>query len=146
MMTRMQTVTLVALRIAVGWFLLYQGIIAIITPSWSILPMIKNAHTFSPFYASIGNSSTAALAGYVITGLFILVGALLILGLFVRIAALLGIGLMLFFYFPLLAFPKIGNSGYVVNEHLIIALTLLLLYFMRAGEYFSLGKIIGSRN
>jgi thiosulfate dehydrogenase [quinone] large subunit len=139
-MTRSQKLLVILLRMAVGWYLLYQGIVAF-NPNWSLAPYIANPHTFPNFYASIAQHGTLTYIEFLIKGMFILAGALLIGGIFVRIGALIGMALMLFFYFPLLAFPYVGPGYYLIDEHLLIAILLAYLFAIRAGEFFGIGTM-----
>jgi thiosulfate dehydrogenase [quinone] large subunit len=135
---------LILLRVAVGWFFLYQGITAILDPQWSVLPFISHAHTFPDFYTSVSDPVTASYMSYLIKGLYVLIGALIVSGLFVRIGALLGALIMLFFYFPLLQFPYVTYAGsvyYIVDYHLVMVILLLYLFAARAGEVFGLGTL-----
>ncbi len=140
-MSRSAKLFIILIRIAVGWYFLYQGIIAILNSSWSILPYIKDAHTFTGFYSYLAHSTLLPYLSYSIKGLFIIIGALLILGIFVRIASLLGALLMLFFYFPLLHFPYVSGTFYIIDEHAVMILLLLYLGAIRAGEFFGLGSM-----
>jgi thiosulfate dehydrogenase [quinone] large subunit len=140
-MSRIQKGVIIILRIIVGWFFLYAGISAIIDPSWSIEPFIQGAHTFSHFYQSISTPTILPYFTYLIKGIFVLSGGLLILGIFVRIGALFGMALMLFFYFPLLAFPYVTGGYYLVDYHIIAVIALLFLFTIRAGEFFGLGTM-----
>ncbi|MDQ3014713.1 MAG: DoxX family membrane protein [bacterium] len=137
--TKVSKICLALLRIAVGWFLLYQGITAVLDPEWSIKPMIHNADTLAEFYDPIEDSDYLPYVSYVFKGLYILVGGLILLGLYVRPAALVGIVMMLFLYFPLLTFPYVNRDYFIVDQHLLLAITLLYLYAERAGEVFGLG-------
>ena len=140
-MTRSQKLLVIFLRMAVGWFLLYQGITAILNPDWSLLPFIQPAYTFPEFYASISAQDILPYITYLVKGLFVISGALLIAGLFVRIGAFLGIILMLFFYFPGLSFPYVGSGYYIIDNNLLLAILLAYLFVIRAGEFFGLGTM-----
>jgi thiosulfate dehydrogenase [quinone] large subunit len=143
-MTKPTKLFLIALRIAVGWFFLYQGITAILDAGWSVLPYIDHAATFPGFYTSLTNVHTIAYMSYLVKGLYVIVGVLLLVGLFVRLGAFLGVVLMLFFYFPLLQFPYVTYAGvtyYIIDYHIIVAMTLLYLFAARAGEVFGVGTL-----
>lgn len=139
--TKLSKIFLALLRVAVGWFLFYQGITAFLDPEWSIEPMIHSADTFAEFYDPLEDSDYLPYVSYVFKGLYILVGGLILLGLYVRPAALVGVLMMLFLYFPLLKFPYVDKNYYIVDQHLLLAITLLYLYAERAGEVFGLGTM-----
>lgn len=138
-MSKSQKIFVILLRMAMGWFLLYQGISAILNSAWTIEPLITSAKTFPEFYASVLDPGVLPYVTYMIKGLYILSGALLLLGIFVRIGALVGMMVMLFFYFPRLAFPYVGEQFYIVDTHLLITVVLAYLFAIRAGEFFGLG-------
>jgi uncharacterized membrane protein YphA (DoxX/SURF4 family) len=138
-MHRLVKLSIFALRIAVGWYFLYMGIVSFLDPAWSILPDIKNAHTFSQFY--LGVAQFAPYVSYLFKGLFVLIGVLLIIGMFVRVASFLGIVTVLFFYFPLLHFPYVGTSYYIVDDHIVIAIALVFLFASNAGKFLGVGSV-----
>ena len=129
------------LRLALGWIFFYQGIVAFTNPAWSLLPAIDHAQTFAHFYSSISHQPLLGSVSYVVKLLFVSVGALLILGLWPRLVAFFGIALMLFFYFPLLHFPHVGSSGYIVDEHIIYCIILAYLFVARTKEWSGLKNI-----
>ena len=131
------------LRIALGWIFFYQGIVAVMTKGWSLLSVIdlKGALTFHAFYVSLSNAPALTYASTTLEVLFIGIGALLILGVGARIGSLLGIIVMLFLYFPLLHFPRVGTSYFIVDEHIVYALILAYLFTAKSGDYFVLGSL-----
>jgi thiosulfate dehydrogenase (quinone) large subunit len=141
-MSKLSTFFIVLLRVSLGWYFLYWGIVAFTTTHWSIAPLIQNAHTFPDFYAAF---STPEMLGMLNTGfkvLLVVVGACLILGLFVRIVALIGAAIMIFLYFPMLNFPQVGTHQLIVNDYFIYAVALLYLYAARAGDYMSVRSLM----
>lgn len=129
------------LRISLGWVFLYQGIVAFRTAGFTVLPFIKNAGTFSYFYNWVGQASNIGTISLVVKILFILVGALLVLNAWAKIVSLVGIALMLFFYFPLLHFPYVGETYYIINEHIIFALILAYFFVTKPNDGLSLGNM-----
>ncbi|MBI2506838.1 MAG: hypothetical protein HYW00_01740 [Candidatus Colwellbacteria bacterium] len=69
-----------------------------------------------------------------------LIGAALILGIFVRLASLAGVVVMLLYYFPIVQFPRVEH-GFIVDEHIIYALALLVLSTSRAGKIWGLERL-----
>lgn len=145
-MSRLATLSLVLLRITIGWYFLYLGIAAFTTDAWSIKPMIENAATFSEFYTEMAGPSFVVALSYVAKILYVLIGISLITGLFARGMALIGFILTLFFYFPLLQFPLVEGKFYLVNNQFIIVVVLLYLFAARAGDHMSIGKLFGSHS
>lgn len=144
-MTKTTKLALIILRIATGWYFLYQGIVAITNSAWSVTTFLpKTASMFPEFYAYIETPGVLPYVSYLVKGTLLLIGFLIALGVFVRVAALLGMVLMLFLYLPTLNFPYVINAGvtyYIVDPHFIILLILVYLFFARAGEYFGLGTL-----
>lgn len=129
------------LRMALGWWFLYQGVSAMTQPNWTIEPFIKDAQTFPSFYAFIGAPPNLEYISYITKGLFLIIGVLLVLGIGSRIASFLGFLFMALFYFPHLNFPYVDSTYYIVDQHFIFGLILLYLFLARSGEYFGLGTM-----
>lgn len=140
-MSRLAKISIIILRVIIGWYFLYQGISAILNPNWLLTPYIKDSVIFTSFYNFLLQPSFLLSASYVIKGLFVLIGALLILGIFVRLASLLGILVTFLFYLPLVRFPYVDHVYYIVDSHIIIIAALFFLFAARAGEYFGLGSM-----
>lgn len=150
---RFQFTALFIVRIIVGVYFLDFGFSALWTPGWSLASFITGARTFSSFYHALAVSTMLPTLGLIIALVCLVIGALLILGLFVRLASFVGIILMLFFYFPVLAFPYVcatGTSGvlcggsplYLVDTYLLVVAALVILWTFKAGKFLSLSKII----
>lgn len=146
---RFQVVSLFILRLVSGVYFLNFGLSAIWTPGWSLMSFISGAQTFTAFYHGLAVSSFLPLVALVVKFGCLIIGLLLIAGILVRITSLVGITLMLFLYFPVLAFPYVcggaagvlcgSSSPYLVNNYLLIAAALLVLFTFNAGKRFSLG-------
>ena len=67
-----------------------------------------------------------------------LLGLSLIFGVFVQLSSILGAVLMLLYYLPILDFPYPNPYSYLVDEHIIYALVLLLFASLRAGRVWGL--------
>jgi thiosulfate dehydrogenase [quinone] large subunit len=63
-----------------------------------------------------------------------LLGASLLLGFWVRLSSALGALLMILYYLPL-NFPQPDAHSYIVDQHLIYALALLILGAWQAGRF-----------
>lgn len=128
---------LVALRIAIGWHFLYEGMAKLFVPDWSSYNYLLNSRwIFSGFFQWLAN--TPALLKIVdflnVWGL-ILIGLGLFLGVFTRVAAAAGILLLSFYYLaspPLLGMDfgvPVEGHYLIVNKNLIelVALVLFLI-------------------
>ena len=122
-----------ALRMAIGWHFLYEGLVKITAGSWSSQSYLANTTGFfSPFYHWLAASPAMGLVDWLnIIGL-ILIGLALFLGFFTRLAAVSGAFLLLLYYF---AYPPYGFSLfttsseshlYIVNYQLVEAIALVL--------------------
>lgn len=129
-----QRIMLFALRLAMGWMMLYAGITKVLNPAWSAAGYLNGAKTFAGLYQWLLNPSVLPVVNFVNEWGLTLLGVSLIVGIFVRLTSALGAVLMLLYYFPVLAFPYAGEHSYIVDEHIIYALVLLLFVATRAGR------------
>ncbi len=139
-MTYYQKLFLVLLRLSMGWLFFYAGITKILNPNWSAAGYLKGAKTFTGFYQWLASPEILPFTNFFNEWGLTLIGAALILGVFVRLSSVLGAAIMVLYYFPILVFPKVGTNSYLVDDHIIYALVLLLLAAIRAGQYFGLEK------
>ena len=137
-MTWPQKLSLFLLRISMGWLMLYAGIIKIMDSGWSAVGYIGNAKTFPEFYALFLRPDILPITNLVNEWGLTLLGVSLILGIFVRLSSILGAALMLLYYLPILQFPYPNPHSYIVDEHIIYALTLLFFVSIRAGRIWGL--------
>lgn len=137
-MTKSQKITLFLLRLAMGWFMFYAGVTKLLNPQWSAAGYLQNAKTFTGFYQWLTQPNILPIINFVNEWGLTLLGVSLILGVFVRLSSTLGAVLMLLYYFPVLTFPYIKPHAYLVDEHIIYALVLLVLAALRAGRVWGL--------
>jgi len=142
-MAQFQKISLFLLRVSLGWLMLYSGINALTTPGWSAAGYLKGAKTFAGFYQWLLQPNILPVINFVNEWALTLLGISLILGIFIRFSAPLGAVLMLLYYFPILAFPYPNAHAFIVDEHIIYALALLVLASLRAGDVWGLGKKFG---
>jgi len=141
---------LVALRIFIGWHLLYEGLVKLFNPYWSSAGYLNDSQwIFKGFFRWIAEHP--GLLKFVDTlnewGL-VLIGLALMLGLFTRGAAIAG-AVLIFLYWlanpPFIAFrytmPAEG-SYIIVNKNLIEATALLVLAHFPTGRIFGLDRLL----
>ncbi len=127
--------SLVILRVAIGWHLLYEGISKLLTPEWSSLGYLMDSKgLFEGLFHSIaGNAAVLNVIDFLNVWGLILIGTGLVVGLFSRLAAISGIVLLAFYY---LSHPAIIGVSYAlpsegsylwVNKNLIELLTLWVI-------------------
>lgn len=140
-----QQITLVVLRLAIGWHFLYEGIVKLLNPNWSSAGYLMDSEgLLAGFFQSLAaNPAVMEVVDFLNMWGLTLIGLGLILGFLTQIATIAGIILLLFYYLshpPLIgvtyAIPTEGNY-LLINKTLIELLTLWALY------YFPTGKIIG---
>ncbi len=139
-MNTVQRVSLLLLRLTLGWLMLYAGITKLLNPSWSAAGYLKGAKTFAGFYQWLTSPGILPTVNFLNEWGLTLLGVSLILGIGVRLSGILGALLMLLYYFPVLQFPYVGTHSYLVDEHSIYAAALLVLAAFRAGRVFGLER------
>ncbi len=134
---------LFALRIAMGWIMFYAGITKLLNPAWSAAGYLSSAKTFPEFYAWLTTPEILPITNFVNEWALTLLGVSLLLGVFVRLSSLGGALLMILYYFPVLTFPTIKMTAFIVDEHVIYALVFLFLAAVRAGRIWGLDNWCG---
>ncbi len=138
-----QQITLVALRILIGWHLLYEGVLKLMNPNWSSVGFLKESSWVLSGFAHWLSSHSGILAAvdFLNTWGLIAIGAGLILGLFTRVAAISG-AILLFTYYlnnpPLigLEFAKPSEGNYlIVSKTLIESVALVALAVFPSGLF-----------
>lgn len=137
-MTKTSKIALVGLRVALGWLFFYAGITKLLNPDWSAAGFLANAKTFSGFFQWFASPEILPITNFLNEWGLTLIGASLILGIFVRVSSIFGVMLMALYYLPILTFPYAGTSSFVVDQHIIFILVLILLASLRAGRYYGL--------
>lgn len=137
-MNKWEKTSLFSLRLALGWLMLYAGWTKIIDPTWNAAGYLKAAKTFPGFYHWLIQPNLLPIVNFANEWGLALLGISLILGIFVRCSSILGAALMLLYYFPVLVFPKIGTTSYIVDDHVIYALVLLVFAAWKAGRVWGL--------
>lgn len=124
------------MRIALGWFFLFEGVTKLFDPGWSAKAYLRGSYGFlSPFFRFL--SSDPVILNVVdflnVWGLT-LIGTGLLLGFFIRCASLSGIVLLFLYYF---AYPPFGEQMagvafegqyWIINSILIEIMALVTVY------------------
>jgi thiosulfate dehydrogenase [quinone] large subunit len=150
MLTRAQWITIVVMRVLIGWHFLYEGISKLTTEGWSAQGFLLQARgPFAGLYRWMASnpdvlSSVNQLNMWGLT----LVGLGLILGCFTRVASAAGLLMVLLFYFcnpPFVGYfysiPAEG-SYLVVNKNLVEAAALAVIFVTDSGRYAGLDRLI----
>lgn len=139
----MQKVSLVLLRLSLGWLCFYAGITKILDPAWSAASYLEGAKMFPQFFDFFLQPNILPLTNLANEWGLTLIGVSLILGVFVRLSSILGAVLMLLYYLPILDFPYPNAHSYIVDEHLIYLFAFLVLGAYSAGKVWGLGNKLG---
>jgi thiosulfate dehydrogenase (quinone) large subunit len=149
-LTRFQTITLVAMRMVIGWHFLYEGLAKWLKGNWSAYSfLMESKWIFSGFFRWLATTpSVLAVVNTLNIWGLILIGLGLILGLFTRTAAGAGILLIMLYYFcnpPFVglfySIPVEGNN-LIVNKNIIELAGLLVLIAMPTGNVAGLGHLL----
>lgn len=137
----MKTISLVALRLSLGWFMFFAGLEKVIDPSWSASGFLLSAKTFPEFYAWFAQPMNSWWIDPLNAWGIFLIGVALLLGVFVRPAAWAGAALMFVYYFPHNVFPNVPH-GFIVEEHIIYAIAFAVIALVPAAQHFGLAQYL----
>jgi len=141
---------LVVLRVAIGWHLLYEGIVKLMNPNWSSVGYLMDSKGWfaGVFHSIASNPGILQVADFLNIWGLILIGLGLVLGLFTRAATIAGITLLGLYY---LSHPALINANYVipsdgsyifVNKNLIEMLALVVLLLFPTGRIIGIDRFI----
>jgi thiosulfate dehydrogenase (quinone) large subunit len=139
---RIQKISLYLLQFAFGWLFLYSGITKVLDPLWTSAGYLNNAKTFSGFYHFLARPENISVIDFINEWGLTILGISLLTGIFVRWSSLLGAVLMILYYLPILDFPNVGERAYLVDEHIIYALLLLLFATLDSGQFWKIGNLV----
>jgi thiosulfate dehydrogenase [quinone] large subunit len=148
--TPMQVCVLVALRLLIGWHILYEGFSKLLIPNWSSLAFLKESKWILSGFSGwiISHPGLLSAVDFLNTWGLIAIGAGLILGLFTRVAAISG-AILLFIYY-LNSAPLIGleysvpteGSYLVISKTLIESVALVALAVFPSGSFAGLDMLV----
>ncbi len=151
-MTLSQKILLLALRLAIGWHFLYEGLVKLANPNWTSAGyLLDSAGFLKSFYFNLAsNPDILKVVDFLNIWGLILIGLGLILGAFTRVAIISGIVLMAFYYLshpPFIglkyAVPSDG-SYMIINKMVIEALALCVLLVFPTWKEWGMDKYIFS--
>lgn len=152
--TNIQTFILIALRIVIGWYFLYEGIIKITNADWTSLGYLMDSKGFmAGFYTRMAiNENVVAVIDFLNKWGLTFIGLGLILGLFTQLALFFGM-LLLTFYF--LSHPPLAHVTYImpqegsylwVNKTLVEIFTMAVLLAFPTGHIFGIDRLISKKS
>jgi uncharacterized membrane protein YphA (DoxX/SURF4 family) len=137
---------LFALRLAIGWHFLYEGVTKLMMPNWTSADYLQaSSWWFAPFFHWIANTPAVLLAVDWINLIGLtFVGLALIFGLFERIGTVVGMTLLFLYWLsnpPFVSndFNVITEGHYlVINKNIVELLALFVLLFFPTGKQFGI--------
>jgi len=148
--TPMQIYVLFALRILIGWHILYEGFSKLLIPNWSSIGFLNESQWILTGFSKwvISNPGVLNAVDFLNTWGLIAIGTGLILGLFTRAAAISG-AILLFVYYlnnpPLIGLeysvPTEGNY-LIVSKTLIESVALVALAVFPSGLFTGLDMYV----
>lgn len=141
-MSQQQKLTLTLLRLALAWIFLYSSISKIAEGDWTSAGLLKGAQTFSQLFAWLASPQNMGWVDFMNVYGQLALGIALLLGVFLPLAAVGGILMMFLYYLAQLHFPFVGEGkiSFLVDQHIIYSICLLLLWKFDAGKYYGLKK------
>jgi thiosulfate dehydrogenase [quinone] large subunit len=144
---------LVALRLAVGWHFLYEGLVKLLNPNWSSVGFLLDSGGFMQgvFHSLATNPATVNIIDLINIWGLIFIGLGLILGFLARPACIFGIALLAMYYLSHPPFVGIRyavpNEGsyLIVNKNLIELIALAVLYVFPTSKYIGIDRFIFKR-
>lgn len=144
-MNRLQIGFLFALRVSLGWLFLYSGITKVLDSSWTSAGYLQHAQSFEFIFRWLAQPAVLPAVDFLNSWGQLLIGVSLILGLFVSFSAVCATVMMTLYYLAL-PFPKVDEHSFVVDQHIVYALSLLVLAVTHAGEFLGLDCVFKKRN
>lgn len=136
-MTKFEKITLLLVRLSLGWLFLYSGITKVLNPEWTSLKYLTGAKTFTGLYTWMTQPAILPVIDALNEWGQLLLGVSLILGIAVRLSTTLGAVLMVLYYLAL-PFPYPNPQSFIVDQHIIYATVLVYLGAVRAGRNYGL--------
>lgn len=142
-MNKWAGISILLLRLSLGWIFLYSGASKILSGTWSAAFYLKNPQTFPEFFKWFASPENIGWVTLVNEWGMLLIGISLITGALARLSSVAGAALMILYYLPILKFPYAGEHSYIVDEHIIYFFVFVMFAAIRAGEYYGLDGYIG---
>ena len=129
-----QLMSLVSLRMLIGWHFLYEGLAKITNPYWTSAGYLQESQGwFSEWFVSLAaNPGTLTAVDYLNQWGLLLIGLALLVGIYARTAAWFGVILLALYYlaappFPGLEYAIPAEGSYLIVNKLLIELAALLV-------------------
>jgi thiosulfate dehydrogenase [quinone] large subunit len=148
--TSAERYVLIALRLFIGWHILYEGFAKLLIPNWSSVSFLQESQWILKGFSGwiISNPGVLNAVDFLNTWGLIAIGLGLMLGLFTRASAIAGAILLLVYYLnnpPLIGLeysvPAEG-SYLIVSKTLIEAVALVVLAVFPTGYFAGLDILV----
>ncbi len=148
--SNIQISLLVTLRIIIGWYFLYEGLVKIANPDWSSFSYLMDSKgIFAGWFHSMAtNTNLVTVIDWLNKWGLTMIGLGLMLGLLTRLALAFGIILLLMYY---CSHPPLASVAYLmpqegsylwVNKTLIELFTLAVLFVFPTSHIFGIDRFI----
>lgn len=133
------------LRILIGGHLFFQGMIKLVSPTWTSQLYLENSYGIFAWIS--GQTGLVKFIDFLNIWGLILIGAALVIGMYERIAAICGIVLLGLYYF---AYPPFNlmqynitgeGQSFIVNATLLEIIALIVLFAIPTGKLFGLARL-----
>jgi thiosulfate dehydrogenase (quinone) large subunit len=143
--SNLQTFLLVALRVIIGWYFLYEGIVKIANPDWSSFGYLMDSQGIFAklFHNMAANNDVVAVVDWLNKWGLTMIGLGLMLGLLTQIALVSGILMLIMYY---CSHPPLASITYMMPQegsYLWVNKTLIEIFTMAVLMVFPTGHIIG---
>ncbi|MET3901252.1 thiosulfate dehydrogenase [quinone] large subunit [Devosia sp. UYZn731] len=135
---------LLALRLLLAWVFLYAASHQVFDPAFSIVGFLNSTKTFHGFFAIFTGPSVAPAVGFLVAYGHLAIGLSLLFGFLVRFSAPCGAAILMLYWMAHMDFPYISDSNnFLVDYHIIYAVTLIYLAVNQAGKVWGLDAYFG---
>jgi len=143
--TNPQTFFLVALRILLGWYFLYEGLVKIANPDWSSFGYLMDSQgLFAGMFQSMAsNTDVVAVIDFLNKWGLTFIGLGLMFGFLTQLALFFGMFLLVMYY---LSHPPLASVSYVLPQegsYLWVNKTLIEIFAMAVLLVFPTSHIFG---
>ena len=143
--TNTQTFLLVALRLLLGWYFLYEGIVKIANPDWSSYGYLMDSQGFFAgiFHSMAAKANVVVVADWLNKWGLTLIGLGLLLGFLTQYALFFGMLLLIMYY---CSHPPLASITYLMPQegsYLWVNKTLIEIFTMALLMAFPTGQIVG---
>ncbi|NCC72014.1 MAG: DoxX family membrane protein [Sphingobacteriia bacterium] len=144
---------LLILRLVIGWHFFYEGMIKILTPSWTSKAYLLDSGGFAkPFFEWIANNEQVLAVNDTLNAwALMLIGLSFLAGILVRPAAVAGMMLLMLYYLSHPPFPGIeylfpsDGSYFIINKTLIELSAIWVILLFPTEKIIGLARLIPNK-